>query len=212
MSGHERREGQRLKLSRPILGSIAGRGALILDLGLGGAFLEHYGIGERGDQLVLEFPWEGIPLEFLSEVAHSVQVRVASDGSPVSHTGVKFLEAVGDAGKRLEDLVATFVARVIAAERANAGALVSDAGSFLLDIGHARRTRTRGFVTFQFAGENWSRVASASSLQPRNGFTVPAHEDEEQLALLCDAYIRADEQGRDLIRMMAELSGRSVRH
>lgn len=211
MTGQERREGQRLKLTRPILGSIADRGALILDIGLGGALVEHYGSSERGDELILAFSWEGTPTEFLCEVAHSERVRVASDGSPVSHTGVRFLAPFGDARSRLEELVATFVARVVAAERANAGALSGDAGSFLLEIGEARRARTRGFVTFQFADGGWSRVASRSPLQPQNGFTVPAHEEEEQLAILCDAYVRADENGRDLIRMMAELSGRSAR-
>ena len=40
--------------------------------------------------------------------------------STVSHTGVRFVEAVGESEGRLQDLIATFVGRVLAAQKANA--------------------------------------------------------------------------------------------
>jgi len=43
-------------------------------------------------------------------------------------------------------------------------------------------------------------------LQPRNGFTVGAYEDEDDLETLCRTYEAADEEGRSLIRLVAELS------
>ena len=37
-------------------------------------------------------------------------------------------------------------------------------------------------------------------------FTVAAHEDEDELESLCRTYEIADEDGRKLIRLVAELS------
>ena len=47
--------------------------------------------------------------------------------------------------------------------------------------------------------------------QPTDGFTVAAYEDEEELETLCRTYEQADEEGRSLIRLVAELSVLGVR-
>ena len=52
--------------------------------------------------------------------------------------------------------------------------------------------------------------SSNSSHQPPDGFTVGAHEVEEELQALCQTYEVADEEGRRLIRLVAELSARAV--
>src|SRR6476661_802148 len=49
MLEHDRRRFQRLKLAKPILGLIDGQSALILDIGVGGAFVEHYGAAKVGN-------------------------------------------------------------------------------------------------------------------------------------------------------------------
>ena len=67
----DRREFQRLKLLKPILGTVDGAGALILDIGVGGAFIEHYGQASPGDQFRLGFLSEGAPVEFVCEVRRS---------------------------------------------------------------------------------------------------------------------------------------------
>jgi hypothetical protein len=46
--------------------------------------------------------------------------------------------------------------------------------------------------------------------QPADGFTVAGHEDEEEIAKLCEAYENADAEGRRLIRLVAELGVRSA--
>src|SRR5687767_5828587 len=46
----DRREFQRLKLSKPILATMGTANALILDIGIAGAFLEHFGTAEAGEQ------------------------------------------------------------------------------------------------------------------------------------------------------------------
>jgi hypothetical protein len=208
----DRREFQRLKLSKPILGTMDGSNALILDIGISGAFLEHYGTVEPGDCFQLSFRWQGEDVSFRCEVARSMVVRTpAGDGkSSVSHTGVRFLDAVGDASAQLQDLIATFVGRILAAQKTNASGDSekgeSAGATILAKLGEARRMRSRGYLAYHLKGNNWWIAPTDSPIQPNDGFTVGTHEDETELETLCQAYEDADEQGRALIRLVAELS------
>lgn len=209
MVGIDRRDFQRLRLAKPILGLLDGQNALILDIGISGAFVEHYGETNGGDRFTLLFRWKGTNVEFVAEVAHTVILRKTGNTS-VSHTGLRFVQAMGDAEKRLNDMVATFVGKVLAAQKANAGA-TRPSDSALIDLGGARRSRTRGFLTYRFHDGTWSRALTESPAQPNNGFTVAGYEDDEELESLCRAYEIADEEGRRLIQLVAELSARTVK-
>jgi len=211
----DRREFQRLKLSKPILGTIRSTNALILDVGLAGAFLEHYGTAEPGEKFTLNFRWQGSDVQFVCEVARSAVVRdPGGDGkSLVSHTGVRFVEAIGDAQTQLQDLITTFVGRILTAQKANAsGELGESAGATILArLGEARRMRSRGYVSYHLKGDTWWKTPTMSPKQPPDGFTVAAHEDDDDLDALCRTYEAADEEGRHLIRLVAELSARQER-
>lgn len=209
----ERREFQRLKLVKPILGTLDGQNALILDVGIGGAFVEHYGERSQGDRFRLAFAWEGSTIEFDCEVRRSVIVRRASDETSVSHTGSRFVAAIGDSERLLEQMMAAFVGRILAAQRANArGERESAEGLAILDhLGDARRVRARGFVAYRFVDGLWSTERSESPKQPEDGFTVAAHEDDDELQVLREAYEQTDDEGRSLIRLVAQLSTGSAR-
>lgn len=212
MVANDRREFQRLRLSKPILALIDGESALMLDIGIGGAFLEHYGEMTPGHRFRLSFRWQGADVVFMAEVARSIVVRTpGGDGrSIVSHTGVRFVEAIGNSDELLQEMIATFVGRVLAAQRANAAGDASDAVT-LAEIGEARRVRTRGmFISFRYRDGAWWRVPTDSAKQPADGFTVAAHEDEDELETLCRSYEKADEESRRLIRLVAELSVHAV--
>ena len=210
----DRREFQRLKLSKPILAMMGDQNALILDIGMAGAFLEHYGRVESGHQFHLTFRWQGQDVEFESEIVRTAVVREpGGDGeSPVSHSGVHFLRPVGDSSARLQDLIATFVGRILAAQRTNAtgeGDSESSA-NILASLGGARRKRIHGYVSYRLKEGSWWRVPTDSPKQPEDGFTVAAWEDEQELESLCRTYESADEDGRHLIRVVAELSAHSA--
>ncbi|HEX7153149.1 MAG TPA: hypothetical protein VF618_16805 [Thermoanaerobaculia bacterium] len=211
----DRREFQRLKLAKPILATMDSQSALILDIGVAGAFLEHYGRVDPGDAFLLGFRWQGEDVEFACEVVRSTIVREpGGDGkSLVSHTGVHFLHAVGESHLRLQEMMATFVGKILAANRSNASGNATDlAGAAMLaDLGGARRARSRGFITYRHKNGAWVRDTTTTAAQPPDGFTVAAYEDEEELETLCRAYEAADEEGRRLIRLVAELSVLSVR-
>lgn len=210
MDQRERREFQRLKLSKPILATMRGVNALILDIGVAGAFVEHYGTVSPGERFPLVFRWQGADVEFLCEAARTLVVRTpGGDGeSVVSQTGLRFVEGVGDAHSRLQDLIASFLGHIFAAQKANAAGenAQSPGEQILARLGEARRMRARGFVAWYFSDGEWTSVPTESRRQVTNGFTVGTHEDEEEVRTLCRAYEHADEEGRDLIRMVAELS------
>lgn len=212
MQRDDRREFQRLKLSKPILATMDGANALILDVGIAGAFLEHYGTRQPGDRFDLRFRWQGEDVSFHCEVVRSDAVRTpGGDGrSTVSHTGVRFAGASPESTERLEDLIATFVGRILAAQKANAsGEKGESAGATILaKLGEARRMRSRGYVSYHLKGDKWWRVPTDSPKQPLDGFTVSTHEDDEEIETLCRTYAAADDDGRNLIRLVAELSAR----
>lgn len=213
MTSDDRRTYQRLKLTRPILATVAGGNALVLDIGIAGALLEHYGTPEPGDRFNLSFRWQGDEVEFVCEVVRSSVVRAGSDGqNPVSHSGVRFAEAIGESDERLQDLMATFVGRVLAAQKANAAGESRDMLPTVLEqLGNARRSRTHGYVCYRLKGDMWWRIPTNSPAQPADGFTVAAHEDEDEVEALCKTYAAADDEGRQLIRLVAELSARAPR-
>ena len=206
----DRREFQRLSLAKPILALFDGQNALILDIGVGGALIEHYGEPKSGDRMRLLFRWKAIDTEFVAEIVRTTIVR-RTPNAVVSHSGVRFEQSIGDAESRLNDMMATFVGKMLAAQKANAGATETAASATLVDLGGARRARTPGYITYRLDGTTWSRELSDLPTQPLNGFTVAAYEDEDELESLCRAWETADMESRRLIRLVAELSARTVK-
>lgn len=207
----DRRQFQRLRLTKPILAFSQGASALILDIGVTGALIEHFGEAAPGDRRDLSFRWMGKTIEFRCEVVRSEVVRnQAGDGThKLAHTGLRFLEPVGDSDELLKDFIATFVGRVLAAQKANAAgeAMALGAGETVLEhLGHARRTRTTGYVSHRLRDGQWWRIPTNSTVQPKDGFTIARYEDEDEVSALRATYERADEEGRRLIRLVAELS------
>jgi len=214
MQNDDRRHFQRLHLTKPILALARGSSALILDLGIAGALLEHYGEAEPGERMNLSFSWMGDKIDLSCEVVRSEVVRpVGGDHlSKVSHSGVQFIGADEDSLDALKDLIVTQVGRVLAAQRANASGEPASSNEMVLeDLGRARRMRRRGFVSYRLKDGRWWRIPAKSPAQPHDGFTIAAYEDEEEVHTLCAAYERADEETRRLIRLVAELSALSAR-
>src|SRR6267378_3431299 len=120
----ERREYQRMQLAKPILAMLDGQNALLLDIGVGGAFIEHYGTIEPGKRFRLLFRWKGDDVEF-----------------------------IGESEARLQDMMLTFVGRVLAAQKTNAfGVAVDEDQALLGHLGEARRSRSRGYLAYHFEG------------------------------------------------------------
>ena len=209
----DRRRFQRLKLAKPILAGLNGQNALILDIGVGGAFVEHYGEPKKGQRVILSFKWKNSDITYVGEVQRTNVVKKdAKSGQNISQSGLALVEARGDSEEKLQDMMATFIGTVLAAQRANADAQpTASSAAILYSIGEARRERSRGFRAYLWDGQKWTCRATEMRDQPRTGFTVAAYEDEEEVEELCRTYEQADEEGRRLIRLVAELSVRSAK-
>ena len=207
MHTNDRRIFQRLRLPRPILGTLDGQNTLILDIGVIGAFVEHYGVTTPKTRSRLQFQWQGYPIEIVCEVARTEVVRRAGTNA-LSHTGLRFIEAIGPSEERLHDLIASFVGKMLAAQKANADGIAhEDSELKLLDMGGARRVRVHGLVRYRLRQDGtWVRSLTSDRRQPLDGFTVAAYEYESDLEALCLAYEVADEEGRAMIRLVSELS------
>ncbi|HEX3578927.1 MAG TPA: hypothetical protein VHY33_10225 [Thermoanaerobaculia bacterium] len=211
MRTHDRRIFQRLRLPRPILGTLDGQNTLILDLGVIGAFVEHFGVTTPRTRSRLHFQWMGEPIEIICDVARTEVVR-RSGASALSHTGLRFVEAVGRSEETLHDLIASFVGKMLAAQKANADGVAREGDDLkLIDIGGARRVRMQGLVRYRLQPDGtWLRALTGDRRQPPDGFTVAAYEYESDLEALCLAYEIADEEGRAMIRLVSELSVNTV--
>ena len=196
----ERREFQRLLLTRPIEGFFALHNVRILDVSATGAQIEldsDLPLGETGP---LRFAWRDHKLLIEAEVVR------ADEGL----AGLRFSED----SQELRELIAQSANEVLRAQLANmTGEREQNIlpGDETLTASSSRVLGKSGYASMIFDGGAWKRRKALLPDQPPNGFTVSAAEPEDQVALLCDTYEKGDEQQRNLTRLLAELSCATVR-
>jgi hypothetical protein len=200
----ERRRFQRLDLPAPIPALFDGAVVRVVDLGLVGVMIQHEGPLEADRTGVLSLEWEGHQLAFDCRV-----VRTEAVGGE-HQSGLEIVAAHDQSDATLRMLIAASVARIVAAQEANAFGNRDlnwiDSDRTLTAVGSARRASLSGFITWRLIDGAWKRAASLLPDQPRDGFTVPAWEEDEQIENLRRSYEAADEEGRQFLRILAELS------
>ncbi len=196
----ERREFQRLLLTRPIGGSFGDTKVRIVDVSATGAHVEVDSELALGDTGPLRFTWRDSLVTIPAEI-----VRV-SDGQ----AGLKFTED----SSLLRDLIARSASDVLRAQLANMTGQREQnflVGDETLTASSARLLGSTSYVSMIFEAGAWKRRKSLLPDQPPDGFTVSAAEADDQVALLCDTYAKGDEHQRNLTRLLAELSCATVR-
>src|SRR4051812_12964203 len=118
----DRRRKKRIQLSRAIIARFGATGAIILDISDGGARIEHFTKLDIGKLAPLRFDWSGRIIEVQGRVTSCRVHRFShgDDGATVFQSGIQFLDFIGDAQSALKDMVATYVARSLAEQVANA--------------------------------------------------------------------------------------------
>jgi len=181
---------------RPIDGWFADYGVRVLDLSTSGARIEggtEIPLGSRG---LFRFMWRKQQVEVTAEIVR------AGDGDE----GLRFTEESGVVRR----LISEANAEVRRAQAANALGLrdqnVIDGDQTLTAASAAQRALVKGFITWTYDGNGWNSRKSLLPDQPENGFTVAAAESAEQVEKLRKSYEVGDEEGRKLIRRLAELS------
>ena len=197
----ERRQYQRLNLTKPLEGSLDGIAVRIVDVSAIGAQveLEDQTLPPRGK---LRFRWRDQDVELQTQVVRSSEDRA----------GLNFVED----DELLRKLIAESASEVLAAQQANMAGHRELNVISTDDIGEETLTAAsaglgaKGWVMYTLAPEGWKRRKSMLPDQPADGFTVSAAEPEDQIELLCQTYEHGDHDARSMTRLLAELSAASV--
>lgn len=190
----ERREFQRLNLTKPIDGWFGDFPVVVVEVSAGGAKIVHNDPLPSGSRGLLRFTWRGHDLEVLAELAHSEGAR----------SGVIFI----DPGDEIRMLVSDWSSEVLQAQQANAAGdrARNVIGEETLTSASAGAQAMTGFLQYHLTPSGWKCHRVLLPEQPEDGFTVSANEAQEQIDLLCRTYETGDNEARRMTRMIAQLS------
>jgi hypothetical protein len=175
----------------------------IIDISLNGVRVAHQGtLPPPGHECALVFDWEGCAVDLRCEVTRSVLERLAKNASEksVHHAGLRILDADRQSRETLRQMIAALVARALDEQKANARGIPAEAAQCF------QTGKGSEFLRFELIDGAWRRTTTTRPEQPAHGFTISADEDRTHVELLCHTFENSDEPGRQLIKMMAELS------
>ena len=197
-----------VRLARAIPARLGGLEALIVDLDVDRALVDHDDPIQVGETKRLVFQFEDELLAFSASV-HTRAPRLLL-GRTLWRSVMTLSDGEKDSDLRLAESVSRHSSRVLQALEANATGSREDnrldGDATITTLGAAARFGGLSFVTYRYDGSSWSKRSSLLAEQPEEGFTISSFEDAAQVEELCRAYEQADPEARKLIRMMAELS------
>lgn len=195
----ERRVFQRLYLTKPLKGRFGNRSVSLIDVSAAGALIEDGDEIPIGEQKNLRFTWRKKKVMIKAETVRTEEGRA----------GLRFLED----SKLLRGLIAKSATEMLKAQQANMDGKREEniVGDETLTAASAGLVRGKGYMVYNLEQGVWTKRRAIIPEQPPNGFTVSAGEPEDQVALLCDAYQRGDEEARRMTRLLAELSVATVK-
>jgi hypothetical protein len=199
----ERRKYQRVVLARPLPGRLGDARIYVIDASLIGLRIAHQGaVPPAGSACRIEFEWEGRLIALDCEVRRNALHKLAKNSGEKSiyHAGLSIAGAIGDSDSALRQMVAAIVARALDEQKANARGVPAEAAQCF------QTGKGTDYVRCELVGDSWRRTETNRADQPQNGFTVSAGESRQHVDMLCDTFVNADDEGRRLIKMMAELS------
>ena len=199
MSGEERREFQRLGVDPPIPASYAATPVTLIEIGVLGARIHHAEKLDR-DEGELRFSFEGEEIALKCEVVRTIQGDSKYPGSGIE-SGIRFRGAIGESGDYLRAMLGNLVTRALEALPVRT---THDAPT--IDGDKTIRGTDAAYVCYRLDGKGWQRRAVFLPEQPAVGFTVARAMDTEEVKRLQRVYQAADDEGRRLIRLFAELS------
>jgi hypothetical protein len=191
----ERREFQRLHLTRPADGWFGDYSLRLLDVSAKGALVEHENDIPPGARALLRFFWRGTEVELMAETVRYEDGR----------SGLAFVER----NDLLISLIEQSANELLRAQEANALGLRDMnviGGDETLTAASAGVHSDRLEVWTLSEDGTWSHRAALLPDHPENGFTVSSAESPEQVELLRRNFESGDAEGRRIIRMLAELS------
>lgn len=203
---------------------------MLVDISVLGARVELHVPLSAGAFTRLTFTWEQEEIAIECRIVRSRLERFSAgtDAITVYHAGLEFETMSADTKSRLKDMIGRYISRALDEQKLNArgmmpyhdadrmpifrfgGQLSVDAkdkeiaASAMLPI--ARVMKESGYICYALENNRWRRKRTHDPNQPDEGFTISAMEEHTQAELLCDAYVRSDNDGRRMIQLLAQLS------
>lgn len=226
--GAERRREKRISLAEPIVARFGSSVVVVIDVSPLGAKIEHYSRLDRGAERSLRLQWGNDAVGIKSRVVRCrVERFIPGDaGITVYRSGLQFDESQLEEVAHIRQMISSVVAKTLVEQVANARGFWTEAkedmpifrdGVLTTTDPHLEEklkgllpnsdvVRDRGFIRLTRNGNSWLRKWTLDPEQPEDGFTISASEPPTEIDLLCDAYVKSDASGRDLIRRLAATS------
>jgi len=196
----ERRKRERLRPSTAVRVNI-GRGCgTLLDLSEGGMRVRHTGAVARRSQVRVTVNWQSERFYADAEVLAS-RVAGLGDGetaATIFESRFRFVRLSEYSQVVLDRLLAAISSRELRGWVANLRGWSDESR------GSSRSPETEAFIRCRLIGMRWQTKWTHDTIQPENGFLLPASISPQELTRLCDTYNQADADGRHLIRVMAD--------
>lgn len=221
---------QRVHLAQPLLARLGATRVLLVDISVLGARVEHHVPLAAGAYATFGFTWDDEEIVTQCRIVRSRLERfsVGADGLTVYHSGLEFEKLDAGAKSRLRSMVGRFISRALEEQKLNARGAMPEhqadkmpifrfGGQLTANVKDktavapvympvSRLARETGYVCYLLEHNQWRRKRTHDPGQPLEGFTISAAEDHSQAQMLCEAYHRADRDGRRLIQLCAQLS------
>ena len=225
-----RRRAERIRLSESVVARLGTQGAVLIDVSLFGARVEHYNRLRVGESRNLRLDVGNMSVSIRCSVVNSRIHRFASgdEGLTVYRSGLDFTGEEQERLASIHQFIEHARAETLTEQIANAkgfapppkgempifrgGALTSNS----FNVASAKKdehlipdkkiAREVGYIRFSKKKTSWIRIWTLDSSQPDDGFTVSANESADQVELLCNLYRDGDGKTREMIRLLAATS------
>lgn len=193
-----KRQFERIHFDDPLPARLSGQPVKILDLAVGGVRLLAGSRVKPASEHDLELEWTGKPIRLQCIVTRCTLQTLGAVGT--FEIGMRISQAVPDSDRIVHELIAHFVMRALAEQAANWNG-IPPTGPYVYVEGKGAHYRRCELID-----DSWRVTNTTRPEQPLRGFTVSAEVPPRYLGMLCDTYQKADEEGRRLTRILAELS------
>ena len=166
-------------------------GRIDLDQALNGAF-------GHAPVKILEVSVRGFLIALVRSTLWRLAKRMGEQS--VYHSGLRIVDSSRESFDQLRELIGERILRALEEQKANARGIPP--------LAAYRYQPEKGdlYRRCELVDRTWRKTETIRPTQPQNGFTVSAEVDPWHIEMLCEAWEATTDEGRRLMRMLAELS------
>ena len=197
-SNNDRRRADRTRLHRVLPALVGRHEGIFVDISMRGAKMRHSGALPRGATVRIAFEWDQRRFSTAAEVLASRIVSLGTrEGEPALYESrFRFNSMAPEAGELLARVI-------VAVTNDELRTWVGNLKGFGDEPRTAEPARAHGFLRCRRVGNSWEKKWTRDSVQPIDGFVLPAGTDPSEVAALCRTWETTDADGRHLLRLTA---------